>query len=47
MEYFVLAALMLLATIAFYGQHLAGQGKGARGQIEAAHDHLVSELLKP
>ena len=46
-EYFVIALVVLLATIAFYESHLKDEGVGMRGNIEAAFDGMVEKVLAP
>ena len=43
-EYFVLALVILVATIAFFDQ---GNFRGAKQSVESAFDNLVSQVLKP
>ena len=43
-EYFVLALVILVATIAFFDQ---GNFRGAKQSVESAFDNLVEEVLKP
>ncbi len=46
-EYFVLALIVILATVAFYGNGRFGGGIDLRGRVEAAFDSLVTKVLAP
>ena len=44
-EYFVLSAIIAIATIAFFNDHLKTEGTGARAQIEQAVDNQITNLI--
>ena len=43
-EYLVIALGVLLATIAFFENHLRDEGVGARGSVEAAFGSLCEKI---
>ena len=43
-EYFVLALVVLVATIAFYQAHLKNEDAGARGQVNQVFDTLITKM---
>ena len=43
-EYFVIALIMLLATVAFYRAHLGQEGVGARAQVESVFVDVCGQV---
>ncbi|MBI3322006.1 MAG: hypothetical protein HYZ91_07060 [Candidatus Omnitrophica bacterium] len=46
-EYFVIALIVMLATVAFYSNGRFGGGLDIRGRVEGAFDNLVTKVLAP
>ena len=46
-EYFVLAAAVLVATIGFYTAHLKDETSGVRAKVGQTFDQLVQKVLAP